>query len=105
MDIKSAFDTIKQEKMLQVVEDLLDADFDYILMMFCMILPPASKASQGSARRLFKTRAVVDGKCTRRMALIADGFQSTFTELAREVARPLRNAILVDLVRPALSRS
>jgi len=75
MDIKAAFDTIKQDKMLEVVSSLLDRvswsppsidsaekkDHDYCLMLYCLLLPPASKASQGSARRLFKQRAVLDG--------------------------------------------
>ncbi|KAL1408231.1 Telomerase reverse transcriptase [Vanrija albida] len=88
MDIKAAFDTIKQEKMLQIVERLLDEDYDYCLMMYCMLLPPASKASQGTARRLFKTRADVN-----------EGDVSNFGEYAQAIAKPFRNAVLVDMVR------
>jgi len=62
MDIKAAFDTIKQDKALRVIENLLDSDYDYVLMMYSLLLPPASEASQRSARRLFKTRAVIDGE-------------------------------------------
>lgn len=78
MDIKAAFDTINQDRMLQVVSNLLDVvstliqvcaragltgqDHDYCLMLYCLLLPPASKASQGSSRRLFKQRALLDGK-------------------------------------------
>ncbi|OCF77899.1 hypothetical protein I204_01902 [Kwoniella mangroviensis CBS 8886] len=88
MDIKAAFDTIKQDKMIQVVSDLLDQNHDYCLMLYCLLLPPASKASQGASRRLFKSRAVVD-------AHIA----SSFGEHAQEIAEPLRNAVIVYLVR------
>nr|XP_019043423.1 hypothetical protein I302_08000 [Kwoniella bestiolae CBS 10118]OCF22353.1 hypothetical protein I302_08000 [Kwoniella bestiolae CBS 10118] len=88
MDIKAAFDTIKQDKMIQVVSDLLDKNHDYCLMLYCLLLPPASKASQGASRRLFKSRAVVD-----------DHLASSFGEHAQEIAEPLRNAVIVDLVR------
>lgn len=37
-------------------------DHDYCLMLYCLLLPPASKVSQGSARRLFKQRAILDGQ-------------------------------------------
>jgi len=60
MDIRAAFDTIKQDKVLSVISSLLDDNYDYLLMLYSLLLPPASKASQGSARRLFKTRAVLD---------------------------------------------
>lgn len=63
-------------------------DYDYCLLMYCMLLPPASKASQGTSRRLFKTRADVN-----------EGDVSNFTEYARDIARPYRNAVLVDMVR------
>lgn len=65
MDIKAAFDTIKQDRVLRVIENLLDKDHDYLLMMYSLLLPPASEASQRSARRLFKTRAVVDSELFR----------------------------------------
>lgn len=61
MDIRAAFDTINQNKVLQVISDLLDEDYDYLLVLYSLLLPPASQASQGSSRRLFKTRAMVDG--------------------------------------------
>ncbi|WRT69587.1 uncharacterized protein IL334_006576 [Kwoniella shivajii] len=88
MDIKAAFDTIKQDKMIQIVSSLLDKNNDYCLMLYCLLLPPASKASQGASRRLFKARAVVD-----------DQLANSFSEHARDIAAPLRNAVLVDLVR------
>jgi telomerase reverse transcriptase len=94
-------------------------------MLYCLLLPPASKASQGSSRRLFKSRALLNGTSTShtiqnpsistaetklyplctstdtRTLLIAcpDGASSAFTTLSQDIARPLRNAILVDLVR------
>lgn len=61
MDIKAAFDTIKQDKVLRIVDSMLESDWGYALVQYCLLLPPASEASQGSARRLFKTRAVVEG--------------------------------------------
>ncbi|WWC95477.1 hypothetical protein V866_002341 [Kwoniella sp. B9012] len=88
MDIKAAFDTINQDKMIQVVSDLLDKNHDYCLMLYCLLLPPASQASQGASRRLFKSRAVVD-----------DHVALSFGERAQEIAEPLRNAVIVDLVR------
>ncbi|KAK8849571.1 hypothetical protein IAR55_004906 [Kwoniella newhampshirensis] len=88
MDIKAAFDTIKQDKMLEIVSRLLDKNHDYCLMMYCLLLPPASKASQGSARRLYKTRAIVDNHIS-----------ASFGDHAEEIAAPLRNAVIVDLVR------
>ncbi|WWC92913.1 uncharacterized protein L201_007875 [Kwoniella dendrophila CBS 6074] len=90
MDIKAAFDTIKQDKMIEVVSSLLDKyqNHDYCLMLYCLLLPPASKASQGAARRLFKSKAVIDGHLA-----------SSFGEHAQGIAEPLRNAVIVDLVR------
>nr|XP_031859765.1 uncharacterized protein CI109_004837 [Kwoniella shandongensis]KAA5526837.1 hypothetical protein CI109_004837 [Kwoniella shandongensis] len=88
MDIKAAFDTIKQDKMLDIVAKLLDKNHDYCLMMYCLLLPPASKASQGSARRLYKTRAVVNTH-----------HPASFPNHATDIAAPLRNAVVVDLVR------
>ncbi|WWC73585.1 uncharacterized protein I206_107557 [Kwoniella pini CBS 10737] len=88
MDIKSAFDTIKQGKMIDVVSNLLDKNHDYCVMLYCLLLPPASQASHGASRRLFKSRAVVD-----------DHIVSTFGGHAQEIAKPLRNAVIVDLVR------
>jgi telomerase reverse transcriptase len=89
MDIRAAFDTIKQKKVLQVVERLLDENHDYCLMMYALLLPPASKGSQASARRLYKTRAVV-----------ADHALAKFERHIRELAEPLRNAVVLDLFRP-----
>ena len=76
MDIIAAFDTIKQDKMLDIVSRILEKvkrlprdktdlnqNHDYCLMLYCLLLPPASQASQASAtRRIFKTRAVLDGE-------------------------------------------
>ncbi|WVQ96087.1 hypothetical protein IAU59_003188 [Kwoniella sp. CBS 9459] len=88
MDIKAAFDTIKQNRMIEIVSGMLDKNHDYCLMLYCLLLPPASKASQGSARRLFKSRATVDNHLA-----------SSFTDHASDIAQPLRNAVVVDLVR------
>lgn len=62
MDIKAAFDTIKQDSVLRVIDTLLEQDWGYALVQYCLLLPPASEASQGSSRRLFKTRAVIEGE-------------------------------------------
>ncbi|WVF68547.1 hypothetical protein IAT40_003315 [Kwoniella sp. CBS 6097] len=88
MDIKAAFDTIKQDRMIEIVSDMLDKNHDYCLMLYCLLLPPASKASQGTARRLFKSRATVDNHLA-----------TSFTDHASDIAKPLRNAVVVDLVR------
>ncbi|WWC65948.1 uncharacterized protein I303_108570 [Kwoniella dejecticola CBS 10117] len=88
MDIKAAFDTIKQDKMIDVVSRLLDKNHDYCVMLHCLLLPPASKASHGASRRLFKSKAVLD-----------DHVVSSFGEHVQEIAKPLRNAVIVDLVR------
>jgi hypothetical protein len=68
-------------------------------MLYCLLLPPASKASQGSARRLFKQRAVLDGMCLSAQELMIDGASIGFDDHALEIAKPLRNAVLVDMVR------
>jgi telomerase reverse transcriptase len=47
MDIRAAFDTINQDKVLQVIDSLLDEDYNYLLMLYSLLLPPASGASQG----------------------------------------------------------
>ncbi|WVR08145.1 hypothetical protein IAU60_005191 [Kwoniella sp. DSM 27419] len=88
MDIKAAFDTIKQDKMLDIVSTMMDKNHDYCIMLYCLLLPPASKASQNTARRLFKPRAMVD-----------DHRSTTFGDHASDISEPLRNAVVVDLVR------
>ncbi|OCF35151.1 hypothetical protein I316_03193 [Kwoniella heveanensis BCC8398] len=88
MDIKAAFDTIKQDRMIDIISGMLEKNYDYCLMLYCLLLPPASKASQGSARRLFKSRATVDNHLA-----------TSFTDHASDIAQPLRNAVVVDLVR------
>jgi hypothetical protein len=50
-------------------------------MLYCLLLPPASKASQGSARRIFKTRALVNGESGSRRSIRA------LTEARRDVDR------------------
>ena len=88
-DIRAAFDSINQDKMLAIIEDLLDKNHDYCLMLYALLLPPASKASQGSSRRLFKTRALVDDSAS----------NAAFGGQAKDIAKSLRNAVIVDLVR------
>jgi hypothetical protein len=68
-------------------------------MLYCLLLPPASEASQGSARRLFKQRAVLDGMCLFVRWLMIDGASLGFDDHALEIVKPLRNAVLVDMVR------
>ncbi|RXK34877.1 hypothetical protein M231_07866 [Tremella mesenterica] len=89
MDIRAAFDTIPQDKVLDIVSSLLDKDHDYCLMLYCLLLPPASEQSQGSTRRLFKTKAMVDDLSS----------SHSFSIQAETIAKPLRNAVIVDLVR------
>ncbi|KAK4689413.1 telomerase reverse transcriptase, partial [Tremellales sp. Uapishka_1] len=87
-DIKAAFDTIKQEKMMDIVTEILDKNHDYCLMLYCLLLPPPSDASAGAARRLFKSRAIVN-----------DELSANFGDYARDLAKPLRNAVLLELGR------
>lgn len=87
MDIKAAFDTIKQDKVLEVIDELLAQSDDYTIMQYALLLPPASKASQGSSRRLYKTRATA-----------ADSAKN-FVGHAANLAATLRNAVAVDLGR------
>lgn len=56
-------------------------------MLYSLLLPPASKASQASARRLFKSRAAV-----------ADHTLARHDHHVKAMAEPLRNAVIVDLV-------
>jgi len=57
-------------------------------MLYALLLPPASKASHAAARRLFKSRAVV-----------ADHNLAKIDHHVEVMAEPMRNAVIVDLVR------
>ncbi|CAK9784445.1 unnamed protein product [Cutaneotrichosporon oleaginosum] len=89
MDMQSAFDTVKQDKMLEVMRCILEKNHEYALAVHCILLPPASKASQGIPRKLYKTRAS-----------ITQDAQSGYGHQARVLAESLRNAVIADLLRP-----
>lgn len=80
-------------------------NYDYCLMLYCLLLPPASLASQNSARRLFKTRATVNGNILlikgvqTELTKDKDGSSASFVNQAKEIAKPLRNAVIIGLVR------
>ncbi|BEJ01730.1 hypothetical protein CcaverHIS631_0604120 [Cutaneotrichosporon cavernicola] len=89
MDMQSAFDTVKQGKLLEVMEYILEKNHEYALALHCILLPPASKVSQGIPRKLFKTRAAA-----------TQAAQSQYGHQAKEMAETMRNAVVADLLRP-----
>ncbi|KAL7424993.1 Telomerase reverse transcriptase [Cryptotrichosporon argae] len=86
MDIKAAFDTIEQDKMVRVVERLM-ADKSYWTGQYAVVLPPGAKGS-GEARRLYKMKAVG-----------ADALWQRAGEAASNLTHNTRNAVVVDLAR------
>ena len=71
-------------------------------MLYCLLLPPASKGSRTSARQIFKSRAIIDGQLplgrSGSALTHAPDDISTFGDVATDIAKNLRNAALVDLV-------
>jgi hypothetical protein len=75
MDIKAAFDTIKQDKVLRIVDSMLESDWGYALRRLAGGRKEQTVLNQGVAPialqhavhdaqhlvLLFKTRAVVEG--------------------------------------------
>jgi len=52
VDIKSCFDTIEQEKLLQIIDDVINSD-EYVLHRYCEV-----NMDQGKVRKRFNVRAV-----------------------------------------------
>ncbi|WVQ79296.1 hypothetical protein IAT38_001393 [Cryptococcus sp. DSM 104549] len=95
MDIKAAFDSINQEKMLEIVEKMLDADDDYTIMSYALLLPPGSGAYAGTVKNLYKSLAIPDGYLTK-----------PFSDHAKSIVQSLRNAVVVDNAnRQAVTRN
>ncbi|ODO06884.1 hypothetical protein I350_04244 [Cryptococcus amylolentus CBS 6273] len=90
MDIKAAFDTIKQDRVLEIVEEILDQDHDYCIMMYGALLPPGNENRSKAPRKLYRSKAVADRE---------DMLHPTFADHAREIVQSMRNAAMVDLAR------
>lgn len=87
-DIKAAFDSIKQDKMLEMLEDMLRQSSEYRVILYSVLLPPGHKAYQGTSKRFFKSRAIP-----------TEDVSLTFADHAKEIAASMRNATIVDMVR------
>nr|ODN91106.1 hypothetical protein L203_01308 [Cryptococcus depauperatus CBS 7841] len=88
MDIQTAFDTIKQDKMLGIVEKILSENEQYCIMLFALLLPSGSNAYQGTSKKLFRLKAVPE-----------TDVHASFKEHAKEFAKNMRNVAIVDLVK------
>jgi len=55
VDIKSCFDTIKQEKLLEIMESVVNCE-EYVLHKYCEL-----NMDQGKVRKRFSTRASATG--------------------------------------------
>ncbi|OXH32063.1 telomerase reverse transcriptase [Cryptococcus neoformans] len=87
-DIKAAFDSIKQDKMLEMLEDMLRQSSEYRVILYSVLLPPGHIAYQGTSKRLFKSRAIP-----------TEDVSLTFADHAKEIAASMRNVTIVDMVR------
>ncbi|KIY34721.1 telomerase reverse transcriptase [Cryptococcus gattii E566] len=87
-DIKAAFDSIKQDKMLKILEDMLRQSSEYRIILYSVLLPPGHRAYQGTSKRLFKSKAIP-----------TEDVSLTFADHAKDIADSMRNAAIVDMVR------
>ncbi|KAL0249996.1 hypothetical protein I308_103299 [Cryptococcus tetragattii IND107] len=87
-DIKAAFDSIKQDKMLEILEDMLRQSSEYRIILYSVLLPPGHRAYQGTSKRLFKSKAIP-----------TEDVSLTFADHAKDIADSMRNAAIVDMVR------
>ncbi|GAA5910442.1 telomerase reverse transcriptase [Sporobolomyces salmoneus] len=81
VDVKSCFDTIKQDKLLALVEDILSETLYYIQKYSQVV------AYSGKTARMFKRQACGDDDL------------GSFRELAMRLAEDLHNVVLTDQVR------
>lgn len=83
VDVKSAFDSIDQDKLLGVLEEILrnDTAGDYVTTRYSQVLPPT-----GRAPLLWNKRAVPRNEISR------------FDDVAEGFAHGLSNAIFIDQV-------
>ncbi|WVQ75065.1 hypothetical protein IAR50_004674 [Cryptococcus sp. DSM 104548] len=88
MDIKAAFDTIKQDRLLEIVEEMLDQNHDYCIMMYSVLLPPGNGNKSKAPRKLYRSKAVADNMV-----------HPTFADHAQEIVESMRNAAMIDLAR------
>ncbi|GJN91088.1 hypothetical protein Rhopal_004105-T1 [Rhodotorula paludigena] len=84
VDVRAAYDTIQQDKLLEIVENVLsEAQTIYWIRRYSQVSPLAGKATKA-----FKRAACSDADMA-----------ETFTELAEKLAQELHNVVLVDAVK------
>ncbi|KAG8935507.1 hypothetical protein FRC02_007866 [Tulasnella sp. 418] len=80
VDVRAAFDTIDQEKLLEILTDIISAD-EYIIHGYVQVSPTLAKGQRNYRKKAFP-----------------EWEQASFRDLVSELAQTLKNTIFVDQV-------
>ncbi|KAG8970574.1 hypothetical protein FRC03_006703 [Tulasnella sp. 419] len=80
VDVRAAFDTIDQEKLLEILTDIISAD-EYIIHGYVQVSPTLAKGQRNYRKKAFP-----------------EWEQASFQDLVSELAQTLKNTIFVDQV-------